>query len=177
MSVNNRILRINHTQKSTRIHMTEPWMTETRPYFLHMVQFFLGWGLWEKAERQGVEQKRCEEPLRWYAVWPFFSGFLQLAQVTLTVRGGCWEPPEPDWPGGLAREAAGEGESTPGCFWFRGNDADWEIQESVAMLERMRGFRERVGKEGEEEEEEKGKNSTVMKAEGLHLNASTLTGF
>lgn len=35
---------------------------------MHMVQFFLGWGLWEKAERHGVEQKRCEEPLRWYAV-------------------------------------------------------------------------------------------------------------
>lgn len=47
-----------------------------------MVQCFLGCGLCEKAERQGVEQKRCEEPLRWYAVWPFFRGFLQLAHVT-----------------------------------------------------------------------------------------------
>lgn len=51
-------------------------------HFLHMVQLFLGAGLCEKADRQVVEQNRCVDPLRWYAVCPFFSGFLQLAQVT-----------------------------------------------------------------------------------------------
>lgn len=45
------------------------------------------------------------------------------------VREGCWEPDE-DWPGALGRDAVWEGESTPGCFWLRGKDADCEIQES-----------------------------------------------
>lgn len=98
-------------------------------YFLHMVQLFLGAGLWEKADRQVVEQNRWDDPLRWYAVWPFFKGFLQLAHVTFMVRCGCWDPEE-DWQGGLGRGAAGDGESTPGCFWLRGKEADWEIHES-----------------------------------------------
>lgn len=31
----------------------------------------------------------------------------------------------------MGREAVGDGESTPVCFWFRGNEADWDIHESV----------------------------------------------
>ncbi|KAG7278429.1 hypothetical protein CRUP_026980 [Coryphaenoides rupestris] len=84
---------------------------------LHSGDVFLGAGLWEKAERQVVEQKRWVEPLRW--------GFLQLAQVTWERRG-------------LGSEGAGEGESTPPSFWFRGKDADWEIQESGEDSRRCR---------------------------------------
>ncbi|TRY89764.1 hypothetical protein DNTS_000009 [Danionella cerebrum] len=91
-------------------------------YFLHMVQFFLGAGLWEKADRQVVEQNRWAEPLRWYAVWPFFKGFLQLAHVTFMVRCGCWVPE--DWQEGLDNGAVDDAESTPVCFWFRGKEAD-----------------------------------------------------
>lgn len=104
-----------------------------------MVQLFLGVGLWEKADRQVVEQNRWDEPLRWYAVWPFFKGFLQLAHVTFMVRCGCWDP-EDDWQGGLGRGAAGDGESTPGCFWFLGKDADWEIHESKEAKKDLRIF-------------------------------------
>lgn len=54
--------------------------------------------------------------------------------ITFTVLGCCWEPEEEvdeeDWPGGLGREVAGDGESTPVCFWLRGTEADWEIHES-----------------------------------------------
>lgn len=49
---------------------------------------------------------------------------------TLTVLGCGWEPEEEDWPGGLGSEVAGDGESTPVCFWLRGTEADWEIHES-----------------------------------------------
>lgn len=52
----------------------------------------------------------------------------------MTVLGCGWEPEEEvdeeDWPGGLGREVAGDGESTPVCFWLRGTEADWEIHES-----------------------------------------------
>lgn len=51
----------------------------------------------------------------------------------MTVLGcGCepGEDEEEDWPGGLGREVAGDGESTPVCFWLRGTEADWEIHES-----------------------------------------------
>lgn len=54
--------------------------------------------------------------------------------ITFTVRGCIWEPEEEvdeeDWPGGLGSEVAGDGESTPVCFWLRGTEADWEIHES-----------------------------------------------
>lgn len=97
-------------------------------YFLHMTQSFFGAGLCENDERQVVEQKRWTDPFRWYAVWPFCKGFLQLAHVTLTCFDGCC------WAGGwktcLGRDATGDRESTPGCFWFLGNEADWDIQES-----------------------------------------------
>lgn len=128
-------------QNSWKASLESTWATMV-PFmfvmsFLHMVQLFLGAGLCEKAERQVVEQNRCVEPLRWYAVWPFFRGFLQLAQVTLTVLGCGWEPEEEeeeeDWPGGLGREVAGDGESTPVCFWLRGTEADWEIHESALL--------------------------------------------
>lgn len=53
----------------------------------------------------------------------------------MTVLGCGWEPEEEveeeDWPGGLGSEVAGDGESTPVCFWLRGTEADWEIHESV----------------------------------------------
>lgn len=52
----------------------------------------------------------------------------------MTVLGCGWEPEEEveeeDWPGGLGSEVAGDGESTPVCFWLRGTEADWEIHES-----------------------------------------------
>lgn len=52
----------------------------------------------------------------------------------MTVLGCGWEPEEEvdeeDWPGGFGREVAGDGESTPVCFWLRGTEADWEIHES-----------------------------------------------
>lgn len=51
-------------------------------------------------------------------------------RATLTVLGCGWEPEEEDWPGGLGSEVAGDGESTPVCFWLRGTEADWEIHES-----------------------------------------------
>lgn len=51
-------------------------------------------------------------------------------RATLTVLGCGWEPEEEDWPGGLGSEVAGDGESTPLCFWLRGTEADWEIHES-----------------------------------------------
>lgn len=38
---------------------------------------------------------------------------------------------EEDWPGGLGKEVAGEGESTPVCLRLRGTEADWEIHESA----------------------------------------------
>lgn len=51
-----------------------------------------------------------------------------MAQVTFTVLGGCWVLEGEHTC--LGREAAGAGESAPGCFWFLGKEADWDIQES-----------------------------------------------
>lgn len=98
------------------------------PYFLHITQSFFGAGLCENDERQVVEQKRWTDPFRWYAVWPFCKGFLQLAHVTLTCFEGCCCAG--GWKTCLGRDATGDRESTPGCFWFLGNEADWDIQES-----------------------------------------------
>lgn len=60
--------------------------------------------------------------------------------ITLTVLGCGWDPEEEvdeeDWPGGLGSEVAGDGESTPVCFWLRGTEADWEIHESAGDVDR-----------------------------------------
>lgn len=98
------------------------------PYFLHITQSFFGVGLCENDERQVVEQKRWADPFRWYAVCPFCKGFLQFAHVTLTcLEGCCWAE---GWKICLGSDATGDKESTPGCFWFLGKEADWDIQES-----------------------------------------------
>lgn len=49
-------------------------------------------------------------------------------ELTLTVLGCVWEPEEEveeeDWPPGFGSDVAGDGESTPVCFWLRGTEAD-----------------------------------------------------